>query len=68
MWIGRTPYQELWVDWVSMEDLSFHLVDIPDLLDEIMHMMGENLLKKAVLVAELSDTIEIPYVDRKSVV
>ena len=62
VWIGRTPYQELWVDWVSMEDLSFHLVDIPDLLDEIMHMMGENLLKKAVLVAELSDTIEIPYV------
>jgi len=62
VWIGRTPYQELWVDWVSMEDLSFHLVDIPDVLDELMFMMGENLLKKAVLVAELSNSIEIPYV------
>ncbi len=62
VWIGRTPYQELWVDWVSMEDLSFHLVDVPDLLDEIMLMMGKNLLRKAELVAELSDTIEIPYV------
>ena len=34
--VGRTPFQQLWVEWVSLEDLSYHSVDCPDLLDEVL--------------------------------
>ncbi|NPV46262.1 MAG: hypothetical protein HPY69_04865 [Armatimonadetes bacterium] len=33
---ARTAYQQLWVQWVSLEDLSLHLVDYPDLLAEVV--------------------------------
>ncbi len=32
----RTAYQQLWVQWVSLQDLSLHLVDYPDLLAEVV--------------------------------
>jgi uroporphyrinogen decarboxylase-like protein len=28
--VERTPYQQLWVQWVSIADLSLHLIDCPD--------------------------------------
>jgi hypothetical protein len=28
--VERTPYQQLWVQWVSIEDLALHLVDCPE--------------------------------------
>ncbi|MFC1525424.1 uroporphyrinogen decarboxylase family protein [Candidatus Latescibacterota bacterium] len=28
--VDRTPYQQLWVQWVSLDDLVLHLVDIPE--------------------------------------
>jgi hypothetical protein len=28
--VERTPFQQLWVQWVSMEDLALHLVDCPE--------------------------------------
>ena len=38
--IGRTPYQQLWVEWVSLLDLSYHLVDCPDVVHACMDEMG----------------------------
>lgn len=32
---GRTPWQQLWVQWVSLEDLCLHVVDEPELLAEV---------------------------------
>lgn len=32
---GRTPWQQLWVQWVSLEDLCLHAVDEPKLLAEV---------------------------------
>jgi uroporphyrinogen-III decarboxylase len=31
----RTPWQQLWVQWVSLEDLCLHAVDEPELLAEV---------------------------------
>jgi hypothetical protein len=28
--VERSPYQQLWVQWVSLEKLAFHLVDAPE--------------------------------------
>jgi hypothetical protein len=32
---ARTAYQQLWVQWVGLEDLALHLVDYPDLMAEV---------------------------------
>jgi hypothetical protein len=61
-WIGRTPFQELWVNWVSMIDLSFHLMDDPILLDEVMALFGDITLQAAAVSAQVADAIEIPYI------
>ena len=34
LWVGRTPYQQLWIEWVSIEDLALHMADYPDLVEE----------------------------------
>lgn len=61
-WIGRTPFQELWVNWVSMTDLSFHMMDDPVLLDEVMALFGDITSKAADVSARIADEIEIPYI------
>jgi hypothetical protein len=35
----RTPYQQLWIEWVSLADLCCHLVDCPDLVQACVHEM-----------------------------
>jgi Uroporphyrinogen decarboxylase (URO-D) len=43
LWVGRTPFQQLWIEWVSIEDLAGHLVDCPDLVEECVSLMTRNL-------------------------
>ena len=43
LWVGRTPYQQLWIEWVSIEDLACHLADCPDLVEECISLMARNL-------------------------
>lgn len=43
LWAGRTPYQQLWIEWVSIEDLAWHLADCPDLVEECASLMARNL-------------------------
>jgi len=56
--IGRTPYQQLWVEWVALDDLCLHLVDEPDLLAECMGLMTRNLRR----VFEIVRTMPVPYI------
>jgi hypothetical protein len=35
IYLGRTPYQALWIEWVAIEDLSFHLADGPEIVAEL---------------------------------
>ncbi len=35
----RTPYQQLWVQWVSLQDLALHLYDCPELVEECVREM-----------------------------
>ena len=39
--VGRTPYQALWVEWVLLEDLAYHLADAPGVVEETMALMGD---------------------------
>ncbi len=60
--IGRTPFQQLWIQWVSMMDLSFHLADDPQLIQEVMTVMGQRTIEAARIAASLADKVEIPYI------
>jgi hypothetical protein len=37
--VERTPYQQLWIIWVSLADLALHLVDCPEVVDECVREM-----------------------------
>ena len=37
----RTPFQQLWVQWVSIEKLPLHLIDEPELMAEVISVMAD---------------------------
>ena len=55
--LGRTPYQQLWIQWVSLEDLCIHMVDYPDLLADVTSLMGRRMRE----VFEIVRRSPIPY-------
>lgn len=61
--VARTPYQQLWIQWVSLEDLCLHLVDEPELMAEVTAALAdqEREIFRAVLAA--SEDAPIAYVD-----
>jgi hypothetical protein len=61
--IGRTPYQQLWIEWVSIEDLALHLVDCPELMEEVFSAMFE--VQKGIfrVIREVVDELPVPYLD-----
>lgn len=61
--IGRTPFQQLWIQWVSIEDLAFHLVDYPELMDEVFAEMFRVQRDIFHVVREVVDEIPLPYVN-----
>ena len=56
--VDRTPFQQLWVQWVSIEDLCLHLVDCPDLVEECVALMAAILRKEFHVAREAA----APYV------
>jgi hypothetical protein len=57
LWVGRTPFQQLWIEWVSIEDLAWHLVEYPDLVEECVSLMTRNLRA----LFEIIRAAPIPY-------
>lgn len=56
--IGRTPFQQLWIQWVCVEDLCVHMMDYPDLLAEVTSLMGKRMRE----VFEIVRKAPLPYV------
>jgi hypothetical protein len=61
--IGRTPYQQLWVEWVSIADLALHLVDYPELMEEVFDAMFEVQRKVFQVLREAVKELPIPYLN-----
>ena len=59
--IQRTPFQQLWIEWASIADLSMHLADAPAAVDECADLMGQVLLKSAEAALAAADKVPIPY-------
>ena len=37
--VQRTPYQQLWIEWAGLQQLTLHIADYPDLLADCMALM-----------------------------
>jgi hypothetical protein len=61
--IGRSPYQQLWVEWVSLEDLALHIIDCPELMEEVFATMFEVQRKIFRVVTEAATELPVPYVN-----
>jgi hypothetical protein len=61
--VGRTPYQQLWIEWVSLEDLALHLVDQPDVLEEVTSTLAALQRRVFQVVRLAAGKIAIPFVD-----
>jgi len=43
--VCRTPFQQLWVEWVCIEDLCLHMVDVPEIVNDVIELMVANMRK-----------------------
>ena len=62
--LPRTPYQQLWVEWVGLEDLPVHLAMYPELMVGVIALMGD-LQRRVfqVAVKAVAEGAPIPYLD-----
>ena len=61
--VPRTPYQQLWIEWVCLADLCLHLADEPDLLAECTDLMGRVLRQVFRVVRAAAEKIDLPFID-----
>ncbi|MBM3188294.1 MAG: hypothetical protein FJZ90_06170 [Chloroflexi bacterium] len=57
--VERTPYQQLWVQWVGLDHLGYHLADCPDRVHETI----ERLRARARAIFEIAYHSPAPFVD-----
>jgi len=57
--VERTPYQQLWVQWAGLTNLSFHLVECPDKVEETVAL----LTKRARRIFEIAYHSPAPFID-----
>jgi hypothetical protein len=57
--VERTPYQQLWVEWVGLESLSYHFLDFPDLVNHTVELL-ERRQKR---IMELATASPAPFID-----
>ncbi len=57
--VERTPYQQLWVQWVGLSNLSVHLAECPDKVAAVV----QHLNQRARLIFELALRSPAPFID-----
>ena len=63
IWLCRTPFQRLWIEWVSLQDLCYHLVDAPDVLAETLDLLAAESRRMCEAAAEICRRTPVPFVD-----
>ncbi|MBI2298661.1 MAG: hypothetical protein HYU66_06865 [Armatimonadetes bacterium] len=61
--VVRTPWQQLWVQWVSLADLSVHTVECPGILAEVMAELERIELDIFEVVREVAAEVPLSHVD-----
>ncbi len=59
--VTRTPYQQLWIEWVDIQDLAVHMALYPDLMHDVFSLMKKKqTLEFEVLVKAVTE-VPVPY-------
>lgn len=61
--VRQTPYQQLWVDWVSLMDFSLHMSDHPDLIEECISLLTQIELRIFEIIYKALDKIPVYLVN-----
>jgi len=57
--VERTPYQQLWVQWVGLDTLPFHIVDCPERVERTMALLRQ----RAREIFEIAYRSPAPFID-----
>jgi len=60
---NRTPWQQLWVQWVSLEDLGLHIVDCPEEVEECASLMADIERRIHRIIADVAHRLPVSFVD-----
>ena len=52
--VERTPYQQLWVQWVGLDMLGYHLADCPDRVEHTVELLRQRARRINELAASLA--------------
>lgn len=61
--VSRTPYQQLWIQWVELQDLCAHLVECPELLAEVTSVLADIERQVYRVVRRVAGEVRLPFVD-----
>jgi len=61
--VVRTPYQQLWVQWVSLQDLALHLVDEPELMADVTGELARIELDIFEAVYQAAQVVPFRFID-----
>jgi len=61
--VVRTPYQQMWVQWVCLTDFALHLVDYPDMVGDTLDLLADIERRIFRVVRRALDVVPIPFVD-----
>jgi len=61
--LSRTAFQQLWIQWVSISDLSLHMADYPDITEACIGALNGIQRKQHEIVRKASREIPIHYVE-----
>lgn len=57
--VERTPYQQLWVQWVGLDHLAYHFADMPEYVARTVDL----LRKRAERICEIAVRSPAPFID-----
>ena len=57
--LARTPFQQLWIEWVDIQNLCYHMADRPDLVIECMELIGGVIRR----ICEVARKAPLDFVD-----
>ncbi|MDI7277036.1 MAG: uroporphyrinogen decarboxylase family protein, partial [Anaerolineae bacterium] len=61
--VCRTPFQQLWIEWVSLEDLAVHLAEQPEVVEECMSLLAAIERRVFQVVWRACGEVPITHVD-----
>ena len=57
--VERTPYQQLWIQWVGLDNLAFHMADCPERVAQTVEILRQRARK----IFEIAARSPAPFID-----